>query len=89
MIVNKQIKIIHNNNKDYGISDYDIRDYNEIKTKSKSIILKYKKDNTEKYQCICSGVAVQLGFYRWYPKSVFHYCIILFRGPLSSFIVHA
>jgi len=30
MTVYKQIKIIHNN-KDYGISDYDIREYNKIK----------------------------------------------------------
>ena len=58
MTVYKQIKMIHNNNKDYGISDYDIRDYNEIKTKSKSIIIRYKNYNTEKYQSICSGVAV-------------------------------
>ena len=49
MTVYEQIKMIHNNNKYYGISDYDIRDYNEIKTKSKSIILKYKNYNTEKY----------------------------------------
>jgi len=58
MTVYKQIKMIHNNNKDNGISDYDIRDYNGIKTKSKSIIIRYKNDNTEKYQSICSGVAV-------------------------------
>ena len=77
--------MIHNNNKDHGISDYDIRDYNEIKTKSKSIIIRYKNDNTEKYQSICSGVVVQLSSHSLVSQVRFPLLYCPVQGPNVHF----